>query len=102
MSTRRWQWGILCGALLMALTIVALPQEAEATGSRFFRSGISVHRGFVSPHHSFHSRYRFGHLGFRSSSICGRSSVFGRHGFRSPVYRDYGFYQPSSVIIIRR
>lgn len=57
MRSRKAQAGIIIGALLTAMVIVALPRSAAASGWRC---------GFASRYHGAYSRYRFGrfHRGF--------------------------------------
>lgn len=57
MRSRKAQAGIIIGALLTAMVIVALPRAAEASGWRC---------GSARRYHGAYSRYRFGrfHRGF--------------------------------------
>lgn len=76
MRSTKAQVGVIIGALLTAMVIVALPRSAAASGGRFHRSSIHVRRGFVHPHRSVHSRHRFGrfhrgvhHHGFHRNRV---------------------------------
>ena len=56
MIKRYWHVGVIIGALLTAMVIVALPRSAAASGWR---------SGFVHPYRSFISSHRFGDFNHR-------------------------------------
>ncbi len=119
MTTRHWQVGVILGAFLIAIMIMALPRVAAAWGgfSFGFRGGrhhdtFRRDHGFVHPYRDFVSRHRF--FDFDHRFVRNRLQiqciqcrfrhtphrrVFRRHGhFRQP----HGIHQGKTVIIFRR
>jgi hypothetical protein len=104
MRSRTAQGGVIIGALLTAMVIVALPRSAAASGWRC---------GFARPYHSFHSRHRFRgfHQGFHHHGFHGQRFHYTGHGHvfdRFKQVRDHhgyvrqGLGYGSTLIIFRR
>lgn len=88
MRSRKAQAGIIIGALLTAMVMVALPRSAAASGWRC---------GFARSYHGAYNRYRFGrfHRGFHYQGFH-RYGVYHR-GVYPQQFRytgpGYTFYQ---------
>ncbi len=106
MKTRRWQYGVILGAFLVALIVMTLPRSAEAWGGRVHRFTIRQHHGFSTHHHGLHRqrlRHRIRHFDHRVQ----RHHRFRRHGFdhhrfRHHAFQHHGLHRGNTVFIIRR
>jgi len=109
MKTRRWQYGVILGAFLVALIVMTLPRSAAAWRGRVHRFTIRQHHGFSTHHHSLrrhHLRHRIRHFDHRVQRHQ-RHHRFRRHGFDHHRFRQHGFqhhglHRGNTVFIIRR
>ncbi len=113
MKTRRWQYGVILGAFLVALIVMTLPRSAAAWGGRVHRFTIRQHNGFSTHHHSLrrhHLRHRISHFDHRVQRHR-RHHRFRRHGFyhgghvrnhHRQVRHHLKLHRGNTVFIIRR
>lgn len=111
MTKRHRQVGVILGAFLIAVVIMALPRVAAAWGgfSFGFHSGRHHHtfrrtHAFVHPYRDFVSRHRFFDFthGFHRRHF--RHHRFRHQGFhhRGHFRQPHGFHHGKTVTIFRR